>query len=197
MPKIKICGINDAAFARCAEEMGVDYLGFIFAEGSPRRIEPAPAAEIAAALSGRVRRVGVFTTTPVAAILDISKRVPLDVVQLHSLDYGADEIQRLKAHGLEVWRLHEACGADAVLLDGMADGRCGGTGRCADWRLAAEMAASGVRIVLAGGVSAENARAAAATGCAVLDVNSSLETAPGVKSIARLEAFMSSLRLAE
>lgn len=207
-PKIKVCGVTDAAFARRAEALGVDYLGFIFAEGSPRRVTPAQAAEIAAALSGNVKKVGVFTSTPAHEILEIARYVPLDVVQLHSSDYGADEIQRLKAAGLEVWRLYGSSsdleyGADGILLDGKdpvrSDGskgiaggveRTGGTGRLADWKLAAELAAAGVRVVLAGGISAENATAAAATGCAILDVNSSLETAPGVKSIERLEAFM-------
>ena len=83
-----------------------------------------------------------------------------------------------------------AADADAMLLDGSAaDGRSGGTGRLADWSRAAELAASGVRVVLAGGISAENVRAAAETGCAILDVNSSIETAPGEKSAERLEAF--------
>ena len=130
-PKIKVCGVNDAQFAQRAEELGVDYLGFIFAEGSPRRITPEKAAGIAAVLSGKVKKVGVFTATSAHEILEIARCVPLDVVQLHSLDYGADEIQRLKTAGLEVWRLHEPCGADAVLLDGAAGGRCGGTGRLA------------------------------------------------------------------
>ena len=191
MPKIKVCGINDAEFARRAEALGVDYLGFIFAEGSPRRVSPAQAAAIAASLKGRARRVGVFTKAPTEEILEIARRVPLDVVQLHSVGYGADDVARLKACGLEVWRLDEQCGADAVLLDGAAGGRCGGTGRRADWGRAAELSASGVRVVLAGGISERNAASAAATGCAILDVNSSLEAAPGVKLAARLESFMS------
>jgi len=202
-PKIKICGVRDGAFARRAEELGVDYLGFIFAEKSPRYVTPDAAAAIAATLTGRAKRVGVFTTSTIKEILAISRTVPLDVVQLHSLDYGADEIQRLKAAGLEVWQLGAKEGAakvsdfvnpregavapDAVLLDGWAGALCGGTGRRADWEFALELASAGVRVVLAGGLSAANIGAAVATGCAVLDVNSSLEESPGVKSIARLE----------
>ena len=193
-PRIKVCGINDAAFAQRAEALGADYLGFIFAEGSPRRVSPEQAAAIAASLTGCAKRVGVFTRTSAEEILKIARSVPLDAVQLHSVHYGADDVGRMKANGLEVWRLHESCGADAVLLDGASGGRCGGTGQLADWRRAAELAASGVCVVLAGGISVENAVAAAATSCAILDVNSSLETAPGVKSIARLEAFMSAVR---
>ena len=193
-PKIKVCGIGDAAFARRAEMLGVDYLGFIFAAGSPRRISPERAASIVAELSGRARIVGVFTDSPVDGILDVAGRVPLDVVQLHGAGYGADDVARLKSAGLEVWRMNGLCGADALLLDGTSsDGRSGGTGLRADWRRASELAATGVRVVLAGGISAENVRDAAATGCAVIDVNSSLETSPGVKSISLLDAFFASL----
>ena len=189
-PEIKVCGIGDAAFARRAEMLGVDYLGFIFAAGSPRRISPERAASIVAELSGRAKIAGVFTDAPVDAILDAARRVPLDVVQLHGSGYGTDDVARLKSAGLEVWRLNGLCGADALLLDGAsADGRVGGTGQRADWRRASELAAAGVRVVLAGGISAENVCEAAATGCAVVDVNSSLETSPGVKSAALLDAF--------
>ena len=202
-PKLKICGVRDGAFARRAEELGVNYLGFIFAEKSPRYVTPDAAAAIAATLIGRAKCVGVFTTSTIKEILAISRTVPLDVVQLHSLDYGADEIQRLKAAGLEVWQLGAKDGAanvadfvnpregavvpDAVLLDGCAGTLCGGTGRRADWEFASELALAGVRVVLAGGLSSANIGGAAATGCAVLDVNSSLEESPGVKSIALLE----------
>ena len=194
MPKIKICGMNDAAVAQRAEALGADYLGFIFAAKSPRRVTPDAAAAIAAMLSGRAKKVGVFTDSPLSAIIDVAKRVPLDVVQLHSQGYGADEVRALRAVGLEVWQLG-SCDADAMLMDGAAaDGRTGGTGLRADWNRARALASSGVRVVLAGGISAENIRDAAATGCAVLDVNSSLEVRPGVKSIALLEALFAAIR---
>lgn len=193
-PEVKICGINDVHVAVRAEELGADYLGFIFAERSPRRVEPEQAAAIAAALSGKARLVGVFTESPVSEIVRIAKCVPMDVVQLHSISYGADEIAALRSSGFEVWRLDGGGGnPDAVVLDGRSGTQCGGTGRTADWLRAAALSASGSRVVLAGGISAENASAAAKTGCAVLDVNSSLEVRPGVKSIARLEAFFRSI----
>ncbi len=220
-PKLKICGVRDGTFARRAEELGVNYLGFIFAEKSPRYVTPDAAAAIAATLgrascpafakatTGKPQRVapvklvGVFTTSTIDEILAISRKVPLDVIQLHSREYGADEILRLKAAGLEVWQLgargdaanvsdfvnsrEGAVVPDAVLLDGWDGTLCGGTGRRADWEFASELAASGVRVVGAGGLSSGNIGGAVATGCAVLDVNSSLEESPGVKSLALLE----------
>ena len=189
MPEIKICGMNDATVARRAEELGADYIGFIFAAKSPRRVTPEAAAAIAATLSGKAKKVGVFTDSPPSAILETARLVPLDVVQLHCRDYGERVVRELRDAGLEVWLL-DSPGANAVLLDGTsADGSVGGTGMRADWKRARTLALAGERVVLAGGISAENIREAAGTGCAVLDVNSSLETRPGVKSIARLEAL--------
>ena len=190
--KIKVCGVNDAAIAMRAETLGADYLGFIFAEGSPRRVSPMQAAEIASALSGRARRVGVFTTTPGEGILAIARLVPLDVVQLHSTRYGPEDVRMLNAAGLEVWTLDggETRG-DAVVLDGVAHGQSGGTGMLADWGRVTELKADGARVVLAGGISAENVRAAVETGCDVIDVNSSLEIAPGVKSATLVESLFS------
>lgn len=220
-PKIKICGINDQHFAKQAESFGADYLGFIFAEGSPRRVSPETAAQIASALSGFARRVGVFTKSAIPEILEIASVASLDVIQLHSADYGADEIRKLHMAGFEVWQLYgqnttmpmhamirdggnlddrrmnaecEECLPDAILLDGVSGGATGGTGTLADWRLAKSMAASGIRVVLAGGISVDNAVEAAKTGCAVLDVNSSLETSKAVKSTALLERFFDAIR---
>ena len=218
-PKIKICGISDQHFAKKAESFGADYLGFIFAEGSPRRVSPETAAQIASALSGSARRVGVFTKSAIPEMLEIASIASLDVIQLHSADYGADEIRKLHMAGFEVWQLYgqntaahstirdgdnladgrmkaecEGCLPDAILLDGVSGGATGGTGTLADWRLAKSMASSGIRVVLAGGISADNAVEAAKTGCAVLDVNSSLETSKAVKSTVLLERFFDAIR---
>ena len=216
-PKIKVCGVNSLPFAKRAEELGADYLGFIFAEGSPRRVSPKVAAEMASALHGTAKTVGVFTETPVAKIIGIAGDVSFDVVQLHNEDYGADEIRQLHRAGLEVWRLggrnasrlcaaqrrcdgdavgrgmEAECRPDAVLLDGRTAAGSGGTGTLADWRMATALADAGVRVVLAGGISADNAVEAALTGCAVLDVNSSLETSPAVKSEKLLERFFAAI----
>ena len=58
------------------------------------------------------------------------------------------------------------------------------------------IAAAGMAAHLAGAIAAENIAAAVATGADVIDVNSSLETAPGVKSVGRLDALLGELRRA-
>lgn len=199
MPRLKVCGITDAAFAVEAARRGVDCLGLIFAEGSPRRVTEVRAREIVGAVrqAGFAPRfVGVFVKHSVAEIAEIASNVGFEVVQLHG-EYSSDEVAFMKARGYEVWRLHgpatgrtgilpvDSC-EDAVLLDG----RRGTESHRADWSLVAPLKAAGRRVVLAGGISAANIADAVATGADVIDVNSAIESAPGVKSPALLAELL-------
>lgn len=199
MPRLKICGITDAAFAVEAARRGVDCLGLIFAEGSPRRVDEVRAREIVDAVRQggcSPRFVGVFVKHPVAEIAGIVSNVGFEVVQLHG-EYSSDEVAFMKAQGYEVWRLHgpttggtgilpvDSC-EDAVLLDG----RRGTESHRADWSLVAPLKAAGRRVVLAGGISAANLADAVATGADVIDVNSAIESVPGVKSPALLAELL-------
>lgn len=175
-PAIKVCGVNDAAFAAEAERLGADYLGFIFAEGSPRRVTAADVVRIRAGLTGRAQCVGVFTTADVAEVRRTAQACGLDVVQLHRRATGAD-VAALRATGLEVWTLAGGEEGDAVLFDSSH-----GDGETVLRRRAA-------RAVLAGGVSAENLPQFLAQGADIIDVSGSLESARGVKSITRLHVF--------
>lgn len=193
-PLLKVCGINDAAFAARAAALGVDYLGFIFEPSSPRAVTPGWARATRAALPRSVTVVGVFVHQTVGEIRSVVDDVGLDVVQLHRAATD-DEIRALQKAGVRVWTLDDGIRqdggvADGIVVDGRDGARSGGTGRLADWPRAHQLAARDVFTILAGGLGAENLAAAAETGAAVLDVNSALETAPGVKSIRRLEALM-------
>ena len=190
MPRLKVCGINDAAFARAADAAGVDYLGFIFEVSSPRCVTEQQAAAIAAELSPRIRKVGVFVRQPVDEILETMRLVGLDVVQLHRAATD-DEIAAFWESGFEAWALDGGADGDAVVIDSP---RGGGSGTRSDWSRVAAAHERGVRAVLAGGLGADNLAEAAATGADVLDVNSWLETAPGVKSIERLNELFLRIR---
>ena len=180
-PEVKVCGVRDVAFAVAAAKLGGDYLGFIFEPSSPRHVTVEQAAEIAAALGAearrRVRLVGVFVHGTPGEIAAAMRRAGLDVVQLHRRA-TAEDVAALKSAGYEVWTLAGGAEGDGVLFDSThGDGE-------------RELRRGAYRTILAGGVSAGNVAMAVATGPDVLDVNSSLETAPGIKSAARLEDFM-------
>ena len=204
MPRIKVCGVSDASFALGAAQRGVDYLGLVFANGSPRQVSPETAQSIVSAvidsmrLDGSTTRppqfVGVFVDHHADAIGEIASSAGLDVVQLHG-DYDDSAVSALQTKGYKVWRLwakgddmaagHE----DAVLLDG----RRGTTSGMADWSLVAPLKQANRRIVLAGGISATNIVDAMATGADVVDINSSLEIAPGVKSLYLLDKLLATI----
>lgn len=203
-PRIKVCGVTDPGFAAEAARRGVDYLGAIFAAGSPRRVDGATARQIAAAARAArpespPRVVGVFTAGSAAEIAATAAAASLDSIQLHG-EFGDDVVAELKGAGYEVWRLYGSAERrspvdfeDAVLLDGRDGGKTGGTGRLADWALVGELKRRGFCVVLAGGLSAENCAAAAETGADVLDFNSSLEIEPGVKSLQKLDELFDRL----
>ena len=195
-PKLKVCGVTSPQFAAEAVRRGVDYIGVIFAPASPRKVDVATARRIADAVrtacpGATPKVVGVFTADSADDIVEVSAAVSLDVVQLHG-EFGDETVATLKGRGYEVWRLwggrHGA--EDAVLLDGRDGSKTGGTGLVADWALVGELKKWGFRVVLAGGLSAENCVAAAATGADVLDFYSSLETSPGVKSLQKLDELL-------
>ncbi len=199
---LKICGITDPVFACAAAERGVDYLGFIFSSKSPRCVTPERAAEIVAAVRkvASPRMVGVFTLRPVADVLRVADEVGFDVVQLHG-KFSPEDVAAVKASGREVWLLDGggdpgATAADGILIDGVKGNLVGGTGERSDWSRVAVVQAAGKKAILAGGLSAANIAAARATGADVLDVNSSLETSPGVKSAELLAELLVAARSA-
>ena len=179
--KIKVCGVRDAAFAVAAAKLGVDYLGFIFEPSSPRHVTAGQAAEIAAALGAearrRVRLVGVFVRGTPVEIVAAMRRAGLDVVQLHRRATAAD-VAALKAAGYEVWTLAGGAEGDGVLFDSTH-----GDGETAFRQVDGKS-------IVAGRIGMENLADVLALGPDVVDVNSSLETAPGVKSANLLAAFL-------
>lgn len=182
------------------------FVGVIFA-GGPRELTPARAGAIHAAAAGAVRRVGVFGADFRTRIPEVTSVAPLDVVQLHA-DPGPDDIRdaRLIFRG-EVWAAVRVKGdqmpgsaaglfadADAVVLDARVPGRLGGAGVALPWdRIAMEirrMRTDG-RLVLAGGLTAENvAEAVAVLMPDVVDVSSGVESAPGIKDHTRMRDFI-------
>lgn len=178
--EIKVCGVNDVDFAVEAERLGANYLGFIFAEGSPRRVTPDLVREARRRLQGTARCVGVFTTATIEEIIETVRFCGLQTVQLHRRA-RPQEVESLRAAGLEVWALAGGAEGDAVLFDSShGDGET-------------ELRKGAFKSVLAGGISAENVGEALARGADVIDVSGSLESSRGVKSIGRLKAFFKAL----
>jgi len=189
LTEIKICGITNIEDALHAAACGADALGFIFYGGSPRCITPEAAARIVHSLPKEVARVGVFVNEKPETILAIRKTCSLDRIQLHgeeSLEYCRRFPRSVLIKALPVLRGESPpplrdYPVGAFLLD-TADGeRRGGTGREADWGLAARIAEE-YPLILAGGLCESNiARALARVGPSAVDINSGVEASPGKK----------------
>jgi phosphoribosylanthranilate isomerase len=201
MTRIKICGITNVQDALTAARLGADALGFVFYSESPRFVEPDQVRDIVAVLPPFISAVGLFVNPEAGQVRDIMTYCGLDIAQLH----GKEEIEALPLARRKIIQalrirdranLAEAAGFEDVtlLLDAYVEGRMGGTGRTFDWSLAACLAQKH-RVVLAGGLTAENiAGAIRAVQPYGVDVSSGVESAPGRKDAGKLAAFIQNAR---
>jgi phosphoribosylanthranilate isomerase len=197
MPFIKICGMTDSGAVQAALAAGVDAIGFVFAK-SVRQVTPAQAASLAAPARGRALCVAV-TLHPEAGLLrQIFEEFQPDVWQS---DAG-DLVSATMPAGVATWPVlremptaltSASLSADQPLL---FEGPRSGTGKVADWS-AARMLASVHRVILAGGLSPANVgEAIVQVRPFGVDVSSGVEDAPGRKSPALIESFVTTARAA-
>jgi phosphoribosylanthranilate isomerase len=198
MTEIKICGITRIEDALAAAESGADAVGFIFHEASPRYIEPGRAKRIVTALAGRIATVGVFVNCEAREVERIAGQCGIDLIQLHG-DESPGDCQRfppgrvIKAvfpRTTEGLRAFDRYTVRALLIDARDLSRYGGTGKRADWSLAAALAKRRP-LILAGGLNEENiCEALTAVAPQAVDINSGCEKAPGVKDHERLRRIV-------
>ena len=200
---VKICGITNTGDARVAAEAGADAVGLIFAE-SPRRVGIEGARRISIALPENIIRVGVFVDEEPAEVLRISRKVGLDLAQLHG-DETPDTVTAVRESGVKVMkalRVRDAASiealdgyeADLFLLDAYSEKARGGTGERFDWRVAKSLRGRD-NIVVSGGLGPENVREAVEFFEPYgVDASSSLEDEPGRKNGERVRRFVLAAR---
>ena len=204
---VKVCGMRDAAALADIAALGPDFLGFIFASKSPRFVGDVLAPELVRALPPTIWKVGVFVNETIENILGTAHRFGLAAVQLHGYETPA-QCEALSEAGLLVMKAFSV-GAevdfaallpyvphcDFFLFDtkGAAPG---GNGAIFDWNLLSAYNLP-VPYFLAGGLGLEHTAELAALrlpGLAGVDLNSSFETAPGVKDAGRVGEMLKALR---
>lgn len=203
--RVKICGLTRPADAARAVELGADALGVVFAE-SPRQVGIDRAREILAAAPPYVARVGVFVDPELDFVREAVDRCGIDWVQLSGDEppelaqaIGAPVIKAVHVDGAADLERALEFPAAALLLDAPAiDGRRGGTGVAFDWSSAERLPWPRSRTIVAGGLRPHN------VGNAIrqlrpggVDVSSGVESAPGVKDPALIEAFITAVREAD
>lgn len=206
--ELKVCGITELEDARYLAGAGVDYLGFIQHQESPRYAPPALASDIIQWVHGP-QPVGVFVNTPAEDVNAAADEAGFELVQLHGQEPPelVAQVERPVIKAVHV--RHDASEnqlrglferyedeADYFLLDTHDSSVWGGTGESFNWRLARDLSAD-YPVFLAGGIDAENVERAIDTmRPQAVDLSSSLETAPGQKSFEKIDAFMEAFRAA-
>lgn len=198
MTKVKICGFTEPNNARDAALAGVDAIGLVFYDKSPRNVDIHSAQKIIEALPPFINRVGLFVNANPSFIDEILCEVPLDTLQFHGdesvLDCAQYQIPFIKSLRVKpdtnVKEIAENfSSASALLLDSFSPSSYGGTGESFDWSLACVKIS--LPIILAGGLTVDNvADAIKQVNPYAVDASSGVESAPGVKDIDKIEAFI-------
>lgn len=203
--RVKICGLTNLADARAATKCGADALGFIFFPKSPRFITPEKAASIIAQLPPFVAKVGVFVNEASEYILEVVRQAGLDTIQLHGEETPefSDRLRNRGTRVVKAFRIKDQSSlaplkdfpADAILLDSYVPGQLGGTGAKFNWDLALQAQSFGLPVILAGGLDPSNvADAISKVMPFAVDVSSGVESAPGIKDLAKVREFITQAR---
>lgn len=196
---VKVCGLRHPHEAEVVLEAGADAIGVVFSQKSPRRVTIDEARAVIAAVAGRIDTVVVTNDLDAAEAAQRARDIGADVLQLHG-HYSAEDFARARAIMPRVWRatsLAEAenptvgdYGDEALLLDAPRPG----SGERWDLSELISRSLAG-HWLLAGGLNADNvADAIAEAHPWGVDVSSGVESAPGVKDLDKIRAFVAAAR---
>lgn len=211
-PDIKICGLKTEEAVEKAVARGASHVGFIFFPKSPRNIEPALAGEIAEIARGKAKIVAVTVDADTDDLDEIVDQLRPDMLQLH----GSESPERMlmlkalyslpmiKAFAVrdedDLRRIDPYIGlADRFLFDAKPPKGSelpGGNGVSFDWNILRSLDGS-IDYMLSGGLNKDNiGEALAMTGARAIDISSGVESAPGVKDLALMDAFFDAVEAA-
>ncbi|HQU59133.1 MAG: phosphoribosylanthranilate isomerase [Phaeodactylibacter sp.] len=213
--QIKVCGMREPDNIKALASLPVDMIGFIFYRKSPRFIGEKLGrwlAQQGPLLEGK-KRVGVFVNAEVEEVLNAVHDYELHYVQLHgeeSPEYCqllrtiSEATSMRKFQIIKAFRIGEAFDFGslsaftpycAYFLFDTKGAAYGGTGEQFDWGQLQQY--HGVTpFLLSGGIGPESVAALRAfrhPQCYGVDINSRFETAPGLKDIEKITAFIHEL----
>lgn len=198
---MKVCGITTEDDALLAVALGADALGFVFASGSPRQVRAKEVRDIVRRLPPGQATVGVFRDERRERVVEIVHSIGLTGAQLHGREHPTEVAWIAERVPFVIQAFPAGDPALATAADRpspvvLLDAATPGSGQVFDWSLA-EGVPPGVRVILAGGLDADNVAAAVRRvrpwG---VDVSTGVETEPGSgrKDPVRLRRFVEAAR---
>lgn len=219
---VKVCGMRDGDNIRQVAALGVDWIGMIFWEKSPRHVTMLPTHAGIIPDRGSLstltdsclpQRVGVFVDEMPQNVITRVVNFRLNLIQLHghetptyirnlrrTLDPDISPgIRFIKAisvssrDDIAAYKDYADC-VDYFLFDTKCK-TVGGSGEQFDWSIL-EAYDGEQPFLLSGGIGpgdAERIRAFRHPKCIGIDLNSRFETEPGIKDIQKLKTFLGAL----
>ena len=206
-PKVKICGITNAADAKAAIECGADALGFNFFPGSKRYIDMEVAGEWIGKLPDSIEKIAIMVNPDFEQALAAAALPFITALQLHGAETPGF-CSRLAERGIRFAKALPVTSADSLrgipsfatntlVLDSSHAGEFGGSGHTFDWNLALRFIEANpvLRVVLAGGLTPDNvAIAVRSTRPFAVDVTTGVESSAGRKDYGLMRAFIEAVR---
>ncbi len=214
-PRLKICGVTNAADARLVSEAGADYCGLVVEVGySERSLSLDAAAGVARASTIPV--VVLLCDANIDRLREVSSAVRPHAVQMlcHETPDFVRHVSRVvecavwkSVHlpapaGMAAPQEYVAAGVGALLIDAVDTSagfeRMGGTGQTVDWGAARAVVDDvSVPVFLAGGVNAENVeQALLAVRPDGIDLCSGVEATKGRKDPEKVRRLVKGFRRA-
>ena len=199
----KVCGLTQTEYAQEAVHAGAQFGGLIFAKKSPRFVTNEQAQAIVEQVSS-LRYVGVFVNHPIEEVAELATSLNLFAVQLHGNETAEyiNSLQVLLPKKCQIWKALPVESEVPALLNNaefyILDGKNAGSGETFNWRALAESEQDLTQCFLAGGLSIDNIEQAISQKTSLdlfgLDLNSGVETSPGVKSREKLQQVFAAIR---
>lgn len=196
--RIKICGMTRRDDVAATAQLGVDAVGLVFHPASPRYVSVEQAQALTATLPPFVTATALFLDPEPDQVWQVLRETRVRLLQFHGGEtaefcrsFGCPYIKAVPMGGsvdiMEYARRYAE--AVALLLDGHVEGQRGGTGRTFDWSALPRF--DGPPLILAGGLDSGNVAAAIRTVRPYgVDVSSGVESAPGLKDVEKMTAFV-------
>lgn len=219
--RIKICGLTREEDVDAAVAAGVDAVGFVMYEASPRHVTAQRAAQLARRLPPFITPVLLFVNAPAASISAACALLPTALLQFH----GDETPEACLATGRPFMRAarvplgekdtgntpgspggfdlvkyaQDFKAAQAILLDAHVEGY-GGGGKTFNWSLLPPNVSA--HLVLSGGLTPANVIdgiSQVRPRCTTLavDVSSGVEISKGIKSADKINQFVAAVRAAD
>lgn len=189
--RCKICGITSYEDAMFAIESGADALGFVFYEESVRYISPSDAQKIIKRLPPFVEKVGLFVNSDAQIINSYSQEACTTLAQIH-FEASQELYEQIFVPHVKVIRAKQK--EDLLMFSDeyrLVDAYCdtyGGSGKRLNLEWFDDIECS--KIILAGGLSAQNVSSVKKYGFYGVDVSSGVEASHGKKDFQKVKDFI-------